>query len=271
MGLAAVVFFSFVAFFSVVPQISGPRSLPAQEIVSRDLFVKNARFLYRDYVYIRPARKAIMVDAEGQAVRTADGMQMTRRDRSVKVYAPREEAQIKMEPQAAQPVEPPFAEPAIAQDEPVIVMDRELEPAHTVYAAPPLMPPASPLSPSLSSPVESTAIVPASLEQPAAPIVEPAITPIETAPTVASVVSAEPLQEVESPSDRAVRQVYRAIFDDPALTEDLRATLQVTAAEDVLTIRGNAPNEEEKQRFGRLAREASEGLLVENQLSAASA
>jgi hypothetical protein len=92
MGLLAVLFVSIVAltfssFVMKAPVFPGFNSVPPPKIE-----------------YVQPARKSVLVAPDGSAHRTADGTQMTKRDRgerrvvSVPVPPPQEETTLKMEP-----------------------------------------------------------------------------------------------------------------------------------------------------------------------------
>jgi hypothetical protein len=271
MALATLLFISFVALFTAVPQWTGHRSIPEQEVASRELFVRNARFMHRDYIYLPPARKSVVVDSEGQAQRSADGMQMTRRDRSRKIYASSAALRIDSRPaqapaapgvSAAQPV------PVEVQPEaqtPVIAIEREVEPVTRAQATPPLMPPLSPLSP------EAVPAPPIASEEMPVPALEPAA----DAPLTVEPQAVEPPQAVEAPvvqpslpvSEETVRAIYRMILDDPALPEKTRETIQVASTEDGLALRGNVFSQTDKIRYGQMAQQAAGPVVtVDNQL-----
>ena len=111
MTIAIVLFSIFAVFaFSGAPMMMGaPRPVDGQRpIVMREIFEA-------------PERRAIMVDTDGQAHRTADGTQMTKRDRSrsYRQAPPAPEVQAPPAPIAAAEPEP---EPA-----PVIVEETTVE------------------------------------------------------------------------------------------------------------------------------------------------
>lgn len=281
MAIAAVLFVSFIALFGIMPQITNHHTLREQEAASRELFVENARFSNRDYIYIPPARKSAVLDADGIAQRSADGMQMTKRDRSRKIYRSQSQLQVKQEaapiftpPAPAAEPEPipapePPAMPAVyvqssetTLEAPRQIPGGDLVPEPPAPAAAPLMPPASPLAP----------VAPALIEPMAAPASVEPIQPI--APVESTVTAAEeaPLAAPANERDETIEKVEQAIYEIENLPESAKSTIEVTAEDGVLTLRGHVDQMQEKNLIGRIAQlAAGEDVSIDNQIHAADA
>lgn len=213
-----VLIFSLIAFFTVS---GGPAKMGGFHTPMDSAYLAIPKRTFEP-----PARKSMIVDAEGQAHRTADGTQMTKRDRAKMALSSPRTFEYKIPvavPQVEKPIEEPVAAPvALPASEPAAALEvvTQAETKTVEDLSVPMMP--------ATLPVE---------------VSEDATDPAMNQKILSSILSL-----------------------DGNLSEWARVTLRCSFREGLVILYGVVRDEQEKQHIAELTKSLPDVVTVENQL-----
>lgn len=218
-----VLIVSLIALFAVS---GGPSKMGFHTPMSNEYLAIPKR------TFERPARKSMIVDTDGLAHRTADGTQMTKRDRAKMILLTPRTFEYKI-PEVVPQVIPPSVE----------------------SVATPVVLPVSEPAPNLDVVTQAET---KTVEDLSVPMMSSAL------PTVLSVEGSEGV------SDPAMNQkiLSAIVAQDGNLSEWARTTLRCSFRDGLVILYGVVRDEQEKQRIADLAKSLPDVVTVENQLNA---
>lgn len=220
-----VLIFSLVAFFTVTVG-------PTTKMGGFRTPMETERFVIQKRTYQPPARRSVIVAPDGQAHRTADGTQMTKRDRAKMTLETPRTFEYKL-PETA----PDYIPPA-----------REIEPEPIV-------------APNLDVVTQSET---KAVEDMSVPMM-PAVVPTEPS---AEPSAESPVEDPANTVDAATNQkILSAILEkDSDLSEWARVTLRCSFREGLVILYGVVRDEQEKNHIADLTKSLPDVVTVENQL-----
>ncbi len=228
-----VLIFSLVAFFTVTVG-------PTTKMGGFRTPMETERFVIQKRTYQPPARRSVIVAPDGQAHRTADGTQMTKRDRARMILETPRTFEYKL-PETAPDYIPPARE---IEPEPIVAPNLDVVTQSETKALEDM---SVPMMPALVTTDSST-------EPPVALSAESLAVP--TAEDPANTVDAATNQKILS----AILQ------KEGNLSEWARVTLRCSFREGLVILYGVVKDEQEKKHIADLTKSLPDVVTVENQL-----
>ena len=241
MPVVAIIVFSIVAFFTFgrLPFLPDQKPLQSIEIEQKVAALLKEKDLHR--------RKSVVMDKEGSARRTADGTQMTRRDRGREYWK---------------------HIPDLSPDNPRTLKNWLKN--HISFSKPggetPPTQPASSWSAAVPEKNFNEQKNPTLTYKPNAEEFKPAA---EEAKSVIPPPAPRAIAAEQPKTQRHIslgRKIKDAILSDPEISQSIKTTIKVFWMDYKLTLRGAVPTESEKWRIGAMARELAGSVYIDNKI-----